>query len=78
MKDTFRLCRKCGRPVGVIERGLYRKILVDAEAVLVAPDSMGDEYVRIDGSKMKGREVAYDSNVQAEPAYRPHRCRRKE
>ena len=78
MRDTFSKCRKCGKAVAVIERGLYRKILVDAEAVLVAPDSMGDEYVRIDGSKLRGREVAYDSNVQAEPAYRPHRCRRQE
>lgn len=76
MKDTFRLCRKCGRPVAVIERGLYRKILVDAEAVMVAPDTSGREYVRIDGNKVLGLEVAYDSAVDAEPAYRPHRCRR--
>ena len=76
MKDTFRLCRKCGRPVAVIERGLYRKILVDAEAVMVAPDTSGREYVRIDGSKVLGLEVAYDSAMDAEPAYRPHRCRR--
>ena len=78
MRETFTKCRKCGRPVGVIERGLYRKILVDAEAVLVAPDELGADYVRIDGSKIKGLEVAYDSNAEAEPAYRPHRCRRKE
>lgn len=76
MKDTFRLCRKCGRPVAVIERGIYRKILVDAEAVMVAHDTSGREYVRIDGSKVLGLEVAYDSAVDAEPAYRPHRCRR--
>ena len=76
MKDTFRLCRKCGKPVAVIERGLYRKILVDAEAVLVAPDTLGADYVRIDGSKIKGLEVAYDSTVNAEPAYRPHKCGR--
>ena len=76
MKDTFRLCRKCGKSVAVIERGLYRKILVDAEAVLIAPDTSGREYVRIDGSKIKGLEVAYDSVVNAEPAYRPHKCGR--
>ena len=79
MKDTFRLCRKCGKPVAVIERGLYRKILVDAEAVMVAPHTSGREYVRIDGSKIRGLEVAFDSVmsvVNAEPAYRPHRCRR--
>ena len=76
MKDTFRLCRKCGKPVAVIERGIYRKILVDAEAVMVAPDTSGREYVRIDGSKVLGLEVAYDSTVDAEPAYRPHKCRR--
>ena len=76
MKDTFRLCRECGRPVAVIERGLYRKILVDAEAVMVAPDTSGREYVRIDGSKIKGMEIAFDCNLVAEPAYRPHKCRR--
>ena len=76
MRDTFGTCRKCGMPVAVIERGLYRKILVDAEAVLIAPHTSGREYVRIDGSKIKGLEVAYDSVVDAEPAYRPHRCRR--
>ena len=76
MKDTFRLCRKCGKPVAVIERGLYRKILVDAEAVLVVPNSQGSDYVRIDGSKMKGMEIAFDCNWVAEPAYRPHRCGR--
>ena len=76
MRDTFTKCRKCGKPVAVIERGLYRKILVDAEAVMVAPHTSGREYVRIDGSKIKGLEVAYDSAVNEEPAYRPHRCGR--
>lgn len=79
MKDTFRLCRECGKPVAVIERGLYRKILVDAEAVMVTPNTSGREYVRIDGSKVQGLEVAFDSVmsvVDAEPAYRPHKCRR--
>ena len=72
MKDTFRLCRKCGKPVAVIERGLYRKILVDAEEVLVAPDTMGADYVRIDGSKIRGRE-AEPGTLQTEYAYRQHR-----
>ena len=79
MKDTFRLCRKCGKPVAVIERGLYRKILVDAEAVPVAVDPYGAEYLRADGSKILALEIAYDCDtVKTEPAYRPHRCRRQE
>ena len=74
MKDTFRLCRKCGKPVAVIERGIYRKILVDAEAVLIAPDTYGREYVRIDGSKVLAVPAGHTITAGTEPAYRPHRC----
>ena len=69
-------CRKCGKMVDVITWGIYRKILVDAEAVEVIADPQGEQFVRIDGSKIKGLEVAYDSTVNAEPAYRPHKCGR--
>lgn len=72
MKDSFRICRQCGKPVGVIEWGVYRKILVDAEAVDVVPDPHGEEFVRVDGSKIRGR-VAEPGTLQTEPAYRPHR-----
>ena len=72
MKESFRICRKCGKPVGVIEWGVYRKVLVDAEAVDVVPDPHGEEFVRIDGSKIRGR-AADPGTLQTEPAYRPHR-----
>lgn len=73
MKDSFRPCRKCGKPVAVITWGVYRKILVDAEAVDVVPDPHGEEFVRIDGSKIRGREVPMESAYDYEAAYRPHR-----
>ena len=73
MKDSFRLCRKCGKPVAVITWGVYRKILVDAGAVDVVPDEYGEEFVRIDGSKIRGREVPMESAYDYEAAYRPHR-----
>lgn len=72
MKDSFRICRKCGKPVGVIEWGVYRKVLVDAEAVDVVPDPHGEEFVRVDGSKIRGR-AAEPGTLQTEPAYRLHR-----
>lgn len=71
--DSFKNCRICGRPVGIITRGIYRKILVDADAVMVVPDRFGDEYLRVDGTKMRGAEVGITSE-NAEPVYRPHRC----
>ena len=73
MKDNFRLCRKCGRPVGVISPALYKNILVDAEAVEVVPDKMGDIFIRIDGSKIRGR-VAEFTESGKEYCYRQHRC----
>ena len=72
MKDQIRKCRKCGKPVSVITWGVYRKVLVDAEAVNVVPDPYGEEFVRIDGSKIQGWE-ADPGTLQTEPAYRPHR-----
>lgn len=82
MKDTFRLCRKCGKPIGVISTGLYRNILVDAEAVDVKADPFGDVFVRVDGTKMRGSEINPKDFIEyvvtgrpgKETAYRPHRC----
>ena len=65
-------CRICGRPVGVIEWGIYRKVIVDAEAVEVIADPYGEEFVRIDGSKVRARE-AEPGTIGYEYAYRPHR-----
>ena len=71
MKDTFRVCRKCGKPIAVIEWGIYRKTIVDAEAVRVVPAEDGEDFVRIDGSKIRGRKADIEEN--AEIAYRMHR-----
>ena len=73
MNDTFRLCRKCGKPIGVINERAYRKIIVDAEAVAVVPDQLGDIYIRVDGSKMRGRKAEMEESGM-EYAYRPHHC----
>ena len=71
MKSSTNRCRKCGKPVSVIAWGIYRKVLVDAEAVNVVPDPEGVEFVRIDGSKIRGR-IANPGTLQTEYAYRPH------
>ena len=66
-------CKFCGKKIGIITWGVYRKIVVDAEAVMVVPDEVGEEFVTIEGRKIRGREVEYEDAVLAEPAYRPHR-----
>ena len=70
--DSFKKCRICGKPVGIITWKAYRKIIVDAEAVDIVPDPKGEEFVRIDGSKIRGREAEIGT-IQSEPAYRMHR-----
>jgi len=72
MKNGFKECRYCGKRIGVITYGVYRKVVVDAEAVDVVPDPNGEDFVRIDGSKIRGKE-AEPGTLQTEPAYRPHR-----
>ena len=70
----MKICRKCGQMIDIIEYGVYRKIVVDAEAVTVVASPDGDEYIRVDGTKMKAKEIPYDAEAEgAEPAYRPHR-----
>jgi len=71
--QTATTCRKCGKDIQVIAFGIYHKAVVDAEAVMVIPDPDGREYVRIDGSKVRGRERSYESDEPAEAAYRQHR-----
>ena len=73
MKDSFKTCKFCGKKIGIITWGVYRKIVVDADAVLVKADKEGEEFVRIDGSKIRGIEVPYERSDDSEPAYRPHR-----
>ena len=72
MRDAIRTCRFCGKKVCIITWGVYRKIVADAEAVDVVPDPDGEEYVRIDGSKIRGREAEIGT-LGTEPAYRIHR-----
>lgn len=75
MKDKETTCRKCGRRIAVITWGVYRKVVVDPEYFMVVPDPESEEeFVRIDGSKIQGREQRnYLGDEPAEPAYRMHR-----
>ena len=74
MKATYvTKCRKCGKEIGIIEYRAFTKRLVDILPVQVAPDPDGEDFVRIDGSKIRGRMVPYDSGEPNEPAYRLHR-----
>ena len=77
MKIDMKTCRFCGKLISIIEWGIYRKTVVDAEAVMVCADPNGEEYLRVDGSKILALEVGYDYRGPKEPAYRPHRwsCR---
>lgn len=79
MKNGITKCRYCGRDIACITFGVYRKAIVDAEAVDIYPDAEGEDYVRIDGSKVRGFEAAVDCELKTEPAYRMHRktCGRK-
>ena len=74
MKETIHSCRFCGRPIMVVTWGIYRKVVADAEAVEVIADPEGEEFVRIDGTKLRARE-AEPGTIQAgtEWAYRIHR-----
>ena len=73
MKDNgVRTCRFCGKQIAVITWGVYRKVVVDAAAVMVEADPDGEEFVRIDGRKIRGREAEIGT-IGTEPAYRAHR-----
>ena len=75
-KDSFKRCRKCGKMIGIIRERAYRKIIVDADPVTVFPDKLGDIFIRIDGSKMRGTtDTSYEDNrTESEIVWRPHRC----
>lgn len=73
-RDTVKICKKCGKPIDLIRERLYRTIIVDAEAVEVIADPLGDNYVKWDGHKIRARAVKPDEIAEgAEFAYRPHR-----
>ena len=71
MRDAIQKCRFCGKPIAVITYGIYRKSVVDAEVVDVVPDPNGEDFVRIDGTKIRGREAEIGT-LGTEPAYRIH------
>ena len=72
-------CRKCGKPIMIITWGIDRKAIVDPEAIWVTADAQGEEFVRIDGSKVVATPAGHTITVGAEPVYRLHRktCGRK-
>lgn len=73
MKDNnVKRCKWCGQEIAIITWGVYRKIVVDAEAVDVVPAEEGEDFIRIDGSKIRGREAEIGT-IGTEPAYRVHR-----
>lgn len=78
MKDGVKTCKFCGKKIAVITWGIYRKSVVDAEVVDVIPDPDGEDFVRYDGSKIRGREAEIGT-IGTEPAYRIHgrSCGRK-
>ena len=69
----MKICRKCGQMIDIIEYGVYRKVVVDAVPYYVIADPDGEQFVRIDGSKVKAKEVPFETDG-TEPAYKPHRC----
>ena len=69
----MRICRKCGQMIDIIEWGVYRKAIVDAVPYFVKPDPDGEQFLRIDGSKLQAREVPFEE-TGTEPAYKLHRC----
>ena len=75
-EEAVKRCRKCGKPIAVIIRGLYRKVLVDAEPEEIIPDANGEEFIRGDGTKMRGKPLYdYDDDtIVVDIGWRPHRC----
>lgn len=69
----MKICRKCGQMIDIIEYSVYRKVVVDAVPYYVIADPDGEQFVRIDGSKVKAKEVPFETDG-TEPAYKPHRC----
>ena len=72
-KGLMKICRKCGRMVDIITLGIYRKVVVDAVPYYVAPDPAGEQFLRIDGTKIQAKEMPFEKEG-TEPAYKPHRC----
>ena len=67
-------CRICGKPILIITQSPYRKYLVDEKVVFIEADPDGEEFVRFEGGKVKGKEIPGNSDQMGEPVYRPHKC----
>ena len=74
-EEAVKICRKCGQMIDIIEWGVYRKAVVDAVPYYVKADPDGEQFIRIDGSKVKAKEMPFETEG-TEPAYKPHRCGR--
>lgn len=75
MKSTpIKICKHCGKEILILSERMYRSIVVDAEAVAVVADPLGDEYIRLNGTKVKARALKIDEfDNRSEYAYRPHK-----
>ncbi len=69
----MKVCRRCSQMIDIIEYGVYRKVVVDAVPYYVIADPDGEQFVRIDGSKVMAKEVPFETDG-TEPAYKPHKC----
>ena len=69
----MKICRKCGQMIDIIEYGVYRKVVVDAVQYYVIADPDGEQFVRIDGSKVRANEGPFETDGP-EPAYKTHKC----
>ena len=71
---TVKICKKCGKEIFILPQRMYRSITVDAEAVPVVADPLGEEFIRVDGTKVKARALKFEEEAPGEEyAYRPHR-----
>ncbi len=73
--EAVKVCRKCGLMIDIITTGIYRKTVVDAVPYYVAPDPEGEQFLRIDGTKIQAKEMPFEKEG-TEPAYKPHRCQK--
>ena len=71
--EAVKVCRKCGLMIDIIAQGIYRKTVVDAVPYYVTPDPEGEQFLRIDGTKIQAKEMPFEKEG-TEPAYKPHRC----
>lgn len=75
--DSFKRCKYCGKMIGVIRGRMGRKIIVDADTKFVHEDQLGEIYIRLDGTKMRGKEDMdwNDDRVTSEAVWQQHKCK---